>query len=49
MTSGYDSWRVAGVPVPHKLDDTLSDTIEPRRGAFPWKHIGNNIIVTVAK
>lgn len=49
MTSGYDSWRVVGVPIPNRVDDKLRDSLETRRDEFPWKYVGNNIIVTIAK
>jgi len=48
-TSGYDGLRFLGLPAPARLESAVDRRGEARRLRFPWKHIGNNLIVTIRK
>jgi ubiquinone/menaquinone biosynthesis C-methylase UbiE len=48
-TSGYDGLRVAGIPVPARFGSIVDRLGESNRHHFPWKHRGNNLIVTIRK
>jgi len=48
-TSGYDGLRFVGLPLPARLGSAVERLGEARRFNFPWKVIGNNLIVTIRK
>lgn len=48
-TSGYDGCRLLGLPLPARLAAAIDRLGETHRHKFPWKHLGNNIIVTIRK
>lgn len=48
-TSGYDGLRIAGLPVPARLESAVDRLGEIHRHSFPWNHLGNNLIVTIRK
>jgi 2-polyprenyl-3-methyl-5-hydroxy-6-metoxy-1,4-benzoquinol methylase len=48
-SSGYDSWRVAGIPIPSRMDSQLGNALESQRDTFPWRHLGNNLLITACR
>jgi SAM-dependent methyltransferase len=48
-TSGYDGLRLFGLPIPARLEGAIERRGEQRRHRAPWKHLGNNVIVTLRR
>lgn len=48
-TSGYEELRFAGFASPAKTEFAFARHGEARRERFPWRYLGNNLIVTVRK
>jgi len=48
-TSGYDELRIAGIPAPTRLEVAVGRRGETRRHSFPWRYLGNNLIVSIRK
>ena len=49
ITSGYSDPRVFGFPAPASLASRLGEWAEERRDTLPWRHLGDNLIVTIRK
>jgi len=47
--SGYDGLHFSVLPVPDRLSSMVDRLGETRRFNFPWRHLGNNLIVTIRK